>query len=590
MGLNLTELLPSNWLHALATTLFHSLWIGVILALVVAIVLFSTRKTSAVIRYNLLTASLCVFVVAVGMVFFSALKIEVLETKAISTAKNMLPITEKSSPNIQTDIITGINTVAGLWNSYTAQIVLSWFLVICIKSVQFFAGLTAIHQLKRTKTYSAGKKWDSILATLSMNLGIGKSVRILQSGIATVPMVVGHFKPLILIPLGLLNSLSADEVEAILCHELAHIKRRDYLVNLLQSFIEIVFFFNPAVLWVSKLIKEERENCCDDLAISKMDNKRNYVKALITCQEFQLKAPAFALAVTGEKNHLFNRISRMLFDTKTTLNKMEKTILTLALVSVVICSAAFKNVASSGEVNPANELRDTIKRKNTRTEIARKQTIENKKQAIEDSKQAIRDAKVAIEDGKIAAEDAKHAAEDAKVAEADAKVAKLDALQAQIDAKIAAEDAKMQRNENLNRNNSSRRGHINPPSAPVSPVVPPSPPVHQSTPPLPPLNRNNGQNAPGTSTKTGTQTTIESATSTNSDVHEYKAIISEMLQDGIIKNSEKLSYKLDKNNLIINGVKQPNNYHQKYKKKYLQSDNAALLYRFETNSTTVTAP
>jgi bla regulator protein BlaR1 len=80
-------------------------------------------------------------------------------------------------------------------------------------------------------------------------------------------MVIGNLKPVILMPIGLLTALTTEEVEAILMHELAHIKRRDYLVNLLQSLMEIVFFFNPAVLWISQLIKAERENCCDDLAL-----------------------------------------------------------------------------------------------------------------------------------------------------------------------------------------------------------------------------------------------------------------------------------------------------------------------------------
>ncbi|RZK21997.1 MAG: hypothetical protein EOO43_10165, partial [Flavobacterium sp.] len=530
---------------------------------------------------------------------------------------------------------SGINQLLNIWNSRSAQIVVVWFLIICIKSVQLLVGLNGINHLKNNKVYPAGNKWDKKMNQLVERLGISQKITLLQSGIAQVPMVAGHFKPLILIPLGLINGLADNEVEAILCHELAHIKRRDYLVNLLQSFIEIVFFFNPAILWVSKLIREERENCCDDLAVSQLDDKRSYVKALITCQEFQLNAPRFVMAVTGKRNHLFNRISRMLFDTKTTLNKLEKTILTLALVSVVICSAAFKNVTDSNKSikNASHDysLQDTTKKKKALAEIDRKQANFDRLQAIKDAKQAQEDSKQAIIDSKQAVEDAKQAGDDATIAAEDAKQAKADALQAQIDSKIAHEEAKMHNNikaleaagvakenarqavsdakqakEDAKQNKNNNRNlnvSVHPvytlpvnqkmliaitPDVPVTqeisnPVAPPAPSVA----PVKSFPKS-GKDKSKTLTITGTQRTVQSVTSTDADVHDYKSIIKEMIQDGIINSADKLSYKLDKNSLIINGIKQAENYHLKYKNKYMQSENTALLYRYqmESNSNT----
>ena len=158
--------------------------------------------------------------------------------------------------------------------------VLIWFLIICARSIQFAAGLHNIYHIKRTKVLSAGIYWDNKIGELSDQLGIKRTVQIMQSGIAKLPMVLGHFKPVILIPIGLLTALSTEEVESILVHELAHIHRRDYLVNLLQNLMEIVFFFNPAVLWVSALIKAERENCCDDIVVAQTSSKVSYIKAL----------------------------------------------------------------------------------------------------------------------------------------------------------------------------------------------------------------------------------------------------------------------------------------------------------------------
>jgi len=636
MEFNLTKLLPSNWLHAVGATLFHSLWLGVILSFIVAIILFSTRKTSAALRYNLLTASLSLFVLTITVLFYNALV--TLDssgsvTQIISAEiKNGIQVNQSEVNSIPA-FVTGFNQVMTIWNAYSAQIVVIWFLIICIKSAQLLVGLNDISNLKNNKVYAAGRKWDMKIIQLCDKLGITQKVTILQSGIAKIPMVVGHVKPLILIPLGLLNGLSDDEVDAILCHELAHVKRRDYLVNLMQTFIEIVFFFNPAVLWVSKLIREERENCCDDLAVSQMDDKRSYVKALITCQEFQLNAPSLAMAVTGRKNHLFNRISRMLFDTKTTLNKMEKTILTLTLVSVVICSAAFKNVSEADRSirNTSNSYReifqDTTKNKKVQAEIDRKQAVIDRKQAQIDAKQAVIDSKQFIED-------AKQAANDAIIAAEDAKQAKLDALQAQIDAKVAEEDAKMhnntqtveaakiakeragqiqidtkiaieyahqaQINANIELKNAkafkynNKNINIPVPATPATPSTPPAPPASTPStppvPPVPPLKVNRNRNGSKTTTKTETQRTVESVSSKDSDKHDYKSIIKDMIKDGIIQSKAKLSYKLDKNSLIVNGVKQPGNYHEKYKSKFLQQTNSALLYNYETNSSTVTRP
>src|ERR1700749_4616836 len=124
---------------------------------------------------------------------------------------------------------------------------------------------------------AAGGFWNERMQQLAALMGIRQTISLLESGIAKVPMVIGHLKPVILIPIGLLTALSAEEVEAILVHELAHIKRRDYLVNMLQSLMEIIFFFNPAVLWISQLIKTERENCCDDMVVEQSSNRISYI-------------------------------------------------------------------------------------------------------------------------------------------------------------------------------------------------------------------------------------------------------------------------------------------------------------------------
>ncbi|MDQ0641031.1 bla regulator protein BlaR1 [Pedobacter sp. W3I1] len=631
MEFKLINLLPENWLHALGATLFHSLWLGVILALLAGLVMFTTRKASAATRYNLLTVCLALFVVAIFFTFYKELQ------KPIGSIAGEVVINlhggaadQPVISNVQHDMYSGLNKILYLWNAYAYQIVLIWFLIICGKSIQLMVGLNGVYHLRKHKTYAAGKKWDEKLAMLAGKLGLSQPVKIMQSGIAQAPMVIGHFKPLILIPLGLLTGLSNAEVEAILSHELAHIKRKDYLVNLLQSFIEIVFFFNPAVLWVSQLIKTEREHCCDDLAIACVSDRKNYVQALIFCQEFKQRAPAYAMAITGKKGSLLHRASRMLFNTNSTLNKMEKTILTIALVSVVVCSAAFKSVGYAKTVTrkkistSLQVLQDTAKKskpaegksadqlekeinskmdrqlkvleekrkkdEDVKARVADKKAIEGDiNKAREDARMRKVDAKARIADENLRIADEKLAKEDAKLAKEDAKWAKEDAKWTKEVDKWAKEDAKWiqegkdgdgPRVPRAPRPPRPPRAPKTPRAAYATPSLPPAPPTPANmptppTPPTPPVyNETKGA-------KTSSQRTVTTKSVTNGDGHDYtNQINQELMKDGIISSTNKLSYKLNKDELIVNGIKQNTDVQKKYKQRFLKNDKHSLMYNF----------
>ena len=139
-----------------------------------------------------------------------------------------------------------------------------------------------------------------------------KTVRFVESGLAKTPMVIGYLKPIILFPLGTVNQLTQQEVEAVLAHELAHIYRNDYLLNIIQSFIEIIFYYHPAVWWISANIRTERENCCDDIAVKICGSSITYVKALVILDEIQPTPNLAMLFSSDSKNQLLNRVKRIL--------------------------------------------------------------------------------------------------------------------------------------------------------------------------------------------------------------------------------------------------------------------------------------
>ena len=344
-------LVSDDIIKAVGNTLMHSLWQGILLAILTGAIIIFTKKASAAYRYNLLIGALALFAGCVLFTFMWQLRQPqthpvahitnaTISNAAIANAVDSIQTT--AVPIVQQNAKESITeTVGNYFNSHYNIIVLIWFLIICAKSVQMAVGLHSIFHLKRTKVFAVGEDWENRLLQLAEQLRIKQAIGLMESGIAKVPMVIGHLKPAILIPIGLINSLSADAVEAILVHELAHIRRRDYLVNMLQSFMEIVFFFNPAVLWISQLIKTERENCCDDLAVQQSRDKVSYIQALLSCEEYRAAGPAYAMAFPGSKNTLLGRVKRMVGNRNHSLDIFEKTMLAVCLVVLGLCVSAF---------------------------------------------------------------------------------------------------------------------------------------------------------------------------------------------------------------------------------------------------------
>lgn len=564
MEFQLTNLLPSNWMHALGATLFHSLWIGILLAAVTSLIIISTKKSSAALRYNLLTAALCLFVAAMLVTFYQCLNFAG-ETLKPGVQANQDVLQTGTSPfqNLApTNALGQFQGFLSLWTSYSTQIVLIWFLIICAKSIQLMAGLHTVFYLKRTNVFDAGTFWEEKVSKLAANLGIRQSVKLLQSGLAKVPMAAGHFKPVILLPLGMLNGLSMAEVEAILSHELAHIKRRDYLVNILQSAIEIIFFFNPAVLWLSKLIREERENCCDDLALTCTGSKHDYIKALISCEEFQNNVPTYAMALTGNKNQLLGRVSRMVFNKTSSLNKVEKTILTVALISSLILSAAFRK-----KENPTHPVASphTVQRKNMVNfqQDTTKQSHHTivKKQVKEKLKATARKKEIAANQSKLDMENVRYNKE---VERYNREMARYNQLAAKNSAKYAADAQRYTRelsNYAKEQQKYNRKATSVPPAPPSPPTIlpPPAPPTPPSYP-----------SAPAAPAPPKPAVNVNTSSNHNKNQSLSEQVIAAMMKDGLITQTKNLTYELSKDEFVVNTVAQPEAVLKKYVNLFLR--------------------
>jgi bla regulator protein BlaR1 len=183
------------------------------------------------------------------------------------------------------------------------------------------------------------------VGALSRRLGIRRTVKMVESGLVRVPMVMGQLRPVIFIPLGLINHLPAGEMEAVVLHELAHIRRRDQLVNIIQQVMECLFFFNPGLLWVSSLMRDERENCCDDVAIAETRDRVEFVRALVRFKEHSLRE--VTLAFPGNRRQLFHRVLRISRQENRGLGGRERMVLLVSGGLLLLWLAAVKGVGSA---------------------------------------------------------------------------------------------------------------------------------------------------------------------------------------------------------------------------------------------------
>jgi beta-lactamase regulating signal transducer with metallopeptidase domain len=185
-----------------------------------------------------------------------------------------------------------------------------WMAGVCVCSVRLAGGWWHTRRFTVEDAFAADQAWVRAVEDLSLRLGLWTPVRLLESTRVQVPVVIGTLKPVLLLPASAMTGLSPQQIEAVLAHELAHIRRYDYLVNLVQSCVETVLFYHPGVWWVSHTIRVEREHCCDDLAVSVCGDPVLYARALTNIETLRHDAVGIAMAVSS--GSLLSRVRRLL--------------------------------------------------------------------------------------------------------------------------------------------------------------------------------------------------------------------------------------------------------------------------------------
>jgi GWxTD domain-containing protein len=281
-------------INALGLSLVHFLWEGA--ALAVALLLF--HRASARSRYAAACAALFAMPVAFAATFYRFWHVSGLWLGPRLTPHLGGPLDVTAGGG------SGTSAGASIW----AWLVPIWMAGVAIFYLRSMGGWWAARRLRHTGVTAAPDVWQTRLAALRARTGVTHAVALMESCLTEVPVVIGYFRPVILLPIGLASGLSTEQVEALLIHELSHIRRHDYLVNLLQSAVEGLLFYHPAVWWVSRVIRTEREHCCDDAVVALRGDARGYAGALAAMES--LRAPAAALAANG--GSLVHRVRRLL--------------------------------------------------------------------------------------------------------------------------------------------------------------------------------------------------------------------------------------------------------------------------------------
>ena len=250
------DLLTPSLLRVLALTLLHFLWQGALVAFLLAASNALFERRSPRFRY----AAACAALVAMLMLpVLTAARLAdrdtVPPTAVVSPGPTLPTVADRAaapSPRVPVDPLSRL----------APWVVFGWLAGVGALSVRFVGGWMLTGRLKRRHTRAVPAAWENRLVGLAERLRVSQPVRLLESALVEVPTALGVLRPVILLPLGLSTGLTAPQLDSLLAHELAHVRRRDCLVNLVQVLAETVLFYHPAVWWVSHRIRVERENAC----------------------------------------------------------------------------------------------------------------------------------------------------------------------------------------------------------------------------------------------------------------------------------------------------------------------------------------
>jgi beta-lactamase regulating signal transducer with metallopeptidase domain len=330
-------------------TLVHFVWQGAAIALLAAVGLRLTERRSSNVRYLVACVGLGAMLAAP---FATARLLSVAaQTRTLQAGSaDLTPppaLTGADAPAAATKPALvdafALPSPAGLvmprvsLDRLMPGVVSLWLVGVALLLGRMTGGWWHVRRLHRSALATNASRWQTSCRRIAYRLGLPAAAHVVESTLVDVPTVVGWLRPAILLPVAAISALTPSQVEAILAHELAHIRRHDYAVNLVQTIAETLLFYHPAVWWLSKRVRAEREHCCDEIAVEICGDAVAYAKALAELEAWRTTSYAMAVAATG--GSLINRVRRILHVPVTDEPRSPSWVVTLALTMIFTAGA-----------------------------------------------------------------------------------------------------------------------------------------------------------------------------------------------------------------------------------------------------------
>ncbi|HWK05004.1 MAG TPA: M56 family metallopeptidase [Puia sp.] len=623
MRLSLIDIfLSDEAVRAVCWTLVHSLWEGVLAAALAGLIILCTRKLPAALRYNLLAADLLLFLLVAGATLFYEFR---QEDRDLAAAGPRMTVGEAGSAGRTVAQFGQENFIALIGqesfsqrageylNTHAAMVTLVWLACLSGQMLRLTVGLFQVRRLRRSSIAPPGECWNERLLALARRLGIKRTVTLLQSALVKTPAAFGFLKPSILVPLGMLSNLPPDQVETILLHELAHIRRGDYAANLLLHLTEALFFFNPGVRWIATLIRQEREACCDDMVLAGIPDRDSYFAALVAFTQLAVDGRFVSglsntLQLGGGKTDLLWRIRRMLEQENKKLQVMEKAILSFGLMAMVSVSLISMKERDRQAAKPGEPVRltvnapvqiltgvhtDTVPQERRDSFAGQKLTIKSLTINSTSSNDRVKYHALAIDDNGNRYEIRKQNKE---------------VTEFKLNGELMPKEEYGRYTYVFDSIEVARKAIPKPvpPVAPIAAMAPAAPPAPAPLAPAPPVpvppvapvgpvgpNGPVGQEGPvgpdgpavaPVAPRVPLQPaevapTLASPLVYTKEPNPYvKKIIADLVDGRLIDHVDKLSFTLDGNGLIVNGIKQPDEIYASFRSKYIRHPKDHFIY------------
>jgi beta-lactamase regulating signal transducer with metallopeptidase domain len=338
---------------AFGWSIVHSIWQIALTGVVVKLLLLAFANSSPVLKHNIILGGFSAMFVMFCLTFALTFQQEweELEGETLFPGSEYF-LHDYAQPAIHDKIPEPaghwLSTMTGILNGIDhsmTYIVIAWFAGFLVFALRFAGSYIYIYRLRTRYSFTLPEKWQATLRDIRSKLGLCKNVVLLESATTGIPMVIGFLKPAIILPLGLIAHIPFSQLEAILVHELAHIRRNDYIVNLIITPMEWLFFYHPVYWWLSNKLKTYREHCCDDITVSYCGDYEPLQNALLDISTYNQKPIHVAAALYKNDYQLLNRIKRMKTKNQKTLEKRFNPAILFLVIAVFILVIAGSSIA-----------------------------------------------------------------------------------------------------------------------------------------------------------------------------------------------------------------------------------------------------